>query len=607
MARKRSRKQAPKVDKATLNFLEGVQQLRQHPMFAPLLLRADLIRGAGSRCPDNGWAVVTTNGYIHLHPTRRGRPKEWVYVIAHCLLHLGFGHFQERENPAAWNMACDCVIAHFLAGMKLGRPLDEMRLPPELAVSNEERLYQRFCEEGLPPQFQGIGTAGPFANDMIIDEPLYVPKWAVSRPFDWQACLGEGLAAAVTSAVNVAAGVEPYLGAHKYQVTAAQLARNWYMSSYPLLGALAAAFEIIEDPAVCNRLNISVAAVDAETREIFINPAAGLNEAECRFVIAHELLHVGLAHQGRCQGREPYLWNVACDYVINGWLVEMQVGDLPQFGLLYDPELKGLSAESIYDRIVNDMRTYRKLATLRGVGLGDMLHRGRPDWWAVGEGLSLDEFYRRCLSQGLVYYYDEGRGLLPAGLVEEIRALDQPPIPWDVELARWFDHHFPPIPKVRSYARPSRRQSSTPDIPRPSWTTPPGAMDGRTFGVILDTSGSMDRKLLAKALGAIASYSLSRDVPAVRVVFCDAATYDQGYMSPETIAGRVKVRGRGGTILQPAVNLLEKAADFPKEGPLLIITDGQCDRLQIHRDHAFLLPKGRHLPFVPKGDLFRIE
>jgi predicted metal-dependent peptidase len=132
-------------------------------------------------------------------------------------------------------------------------------------------------------------------------------------------------------------------------------------------------------------------------------------------------------------------------------------------------------------------------------------------------------------------------------------------------------------------------------------------MDGRTFGVILDTSGSMDRKLLAKALGAIASYSLSRDVPAVRVVFCDAATYDQGYMSPETIAGRVKVRGRGGTILQPAVNLLEKAADFPKEGPLLIITDGQCDRLQIHRDHAFLLPKGRHLPFVPKGDLFRIE
>jgi hypothetical protein len=38
--------------------------------------------------------------------------------------------------------------------------------------------------------------------------------------------------------------------------------------------------------------------------------------------------------------------------------------------------------------------------------------------------------------------------------------------------------------------------------------------------VVLDTSGSIDRMLLAKALGAIASYSLSRDVWAVRVVFC---------------------------------------------------------------------------------------
>jgi hypothetical protein len=65
----------------------------------------------------------------------------------------------------------------------------------------------------------------------------------------------------------------------------------------------------------------------------------------------------------------------------------------------------------------------------------------------------------------------------------------------------------------------------------------------------------MDRTLLAKALGAIASYSMSRDVPLARVVFCDAHPYDQGYMPPEEIAGRVKVRGRGGTVLQPGVRI----------------------------------------------------
>ena len=96
-----------------------------------------------------------------------------------------------------------------------------------------------------------------------------------------------------------------------------------------MLGALAAAFTLVEDARICGRLSITVAAVDAESKEIFINPAAGLDEYECRFVMAHELLHVGLRHQARCLGRDPYLWNVACDYVVNGWLVEMGLGLSP--------------------------------------------------------------------------------------------------------------------------------------------------------------------------------------------------------------------------------------------------------------------------------------
>ena len=103
------------------------------------------------------------------------------------------------------------------------------------------------------------------------------------------------------------------------------------------------------------------------------------------------------------------------------------------------------------------------------------------------------------------------------------------------------------------------------------------AVDGRTFAVVLDTSGSMSRALLSKALGAIASYATAREVALVRVVFCDAAYYDQGYMPPEAIAGRVRVRGRGGTVLQPAIGFLERAEDFPKDGPVLIITDGCSD------------------------------
>jgi predicted metal-dependent peptidase len=147
---------------------------------------------------------------------------------------------------------------------------------------------------------------------------------------------------------------------------------------------------------------------------------------------------------------------------------------------------------------------------------------------------------------------------------------------------------------------------ATPEIPRPRYVP---FDDGsiRTFAVLLDTSGSMDRKLLAKALGAFASYSVAREVDRVRLVFCDAAVYDQGYVPPEDIAGRVRVKGRGGTVLQPGLDLLDKSRDFPQKGPVLIITDGFCDVLRVRRDHAFLVPAGNGLPFVPGGPVFWVS
>jgi len=132
-------------------------------------------------------------------------------------------------------------------------------------------------------------------------------------------------------------------------------------------------------------------------------------------------------------------------------------------------------------------------------------------------------------------------------------------------------------------------------------------LGGPEFGVVLDTSGSMDRLLLGDCLGAIASFSESRDVVAARVVFCDAIAYDAGYMRPDDIAGSVKVRGRGGTVLQPGIDLLERAVDFPESGPILIVTDGFCDHFYVRREHAILLPEGRALLFAPKGKVFRFR
>jgi len=597
-------------DAAFEKFAAGEALVGAHPLFGRLLGSALIVRNVDSAfrrnyCPENGWAVVINTGQIHVHPRRRGSPEEWAYVLAHCLLHLGLDHFKVRARPAEWNAAACACVTRLQAGIKLGRAPLEMDTPRgALPIRTEESLYGEFCDAGIPDELAALGAAGAGVPD------LWFATGAAVSGDTWTQRFAEALGAAVSETIDKAGGGG---AAGRTPDTRGHRARTWFINNYPLLGALAASFEIVESSAVLDKLHIGIGAVEPAHKRIYINTGR-LDDNEVRFVMAHEILHAALQHDTRCQGRDPHLWNVACDFVINHWLIEMGVGRIPHVGGLLDPTLKGLSAEAVYDRIVTDLRRYRKHATFRGGALGDIMGDGA--WRRSGDGMTLDDFYRQALQQGLVYHDEQGRGTLPSGLVDEIRALSHPPIPWDVELARWLDNWFQPLERGRTFARPSRRQSSTPDIPRPSWVVK-YPLDSRTFGVVIDTSGSMwwkvrkmdlvNTDLLGRALGAVASYAMSRDVPAVRVVFCDALPYDQGYLPAEDLAGRVRLRGQGGTVLQPAINLLEKAPDFPPDAPVLIITDGQCDKLKVRREHAYLMPEGRSLPFPPIGEVFRVS
>jgi predicted metal-dependent peptidase len=586
-------------------FEQGYRMVRRHPMFEPLTVYANVYREKAYDYPENGYARVYANGNILLNPDKRLSKQQNAFVIAHCLLHLAFNHFTHRKpNNELWNMACDLVAYKFLLDMKFGQPLKAMAFLLEgIPCTNEDNLYEYLDNNAYNPDLAKMGTGNFGMSGMSSTSGSTPDSRSQNR---WQLLFSRGLQAAVTSAVNVAGGESSELSTSHILKTAAELARSWFISHYPLLGSLAGCMNIIENKEICQKYDIRIAAIDIAMKEIYLNPVAGLTGSEMRFVIAHEMLHAGLQHNTRRQGRDPFYWNVACDYVINGWLNQMSVGDMPP-GALHDPSLDGLSAEEVYDTIVTDLRRLRKIATLAGEGKCDILPTTDVNWYDSEQGQDLDEFYRSCLAQGLEVHQQQQRGFLPSGLVEAINALDQPPIRWDVELAKWFDGHFAPLEKRRSYARMSRRQSSSPDIPMPRYIADDQAEQNRTYGVVLDTSGSMDRQLLAKALGTIVSYSLSRDVSRIRLVFCDAEAYDQGYVRPEDLAERVQVKGRGGTELQPAINLLESADDFPKKGPILIITDGDCDRLSIHREHAYVMPAGCHLRHVPKGPVFRVQ
>lgn len=90
---------------------------------------------------------------------------------------------------------------------------------------------------------------------------------------------------------------------------------------------------------------------------LFYNPdfVAELSDAELQFVIAHEVLHIALAHIPRKGGRVHSRWNVACDLAINPELVKAGF-TMPKgknAGLL-DPKFDGMTAEDIYEALPAD-------------------------------------------------------------------------------------------------------------------------------------------------------------------------------------------------------------------------------------------------------------
>lgn len=590
---------------------QAITQLNKHYLLGSVARHISyqtVSRYVGEQIAPAAYCRISGSTTVWVHDQLRLPVPQWLGVLSLATLVIATGAPKRLPVPSPLSdLAAQLTALHWWRALKIGELPEHFELPPEITQWGRlplEEIANRLRAEPADDVLDGAWT---LTRSPLV--PLMVPgkqpdRWQIlpAQAIDLEEIFAQALVDNAKRALQVQhdATHTPREGSNPNSNAAR--ARRWLIAHYPLLGSLLTQFELVEDAEVCRRLDIRIAAIHIGAGEIYINPLRALNLEQSKFVVAHEVLHAGLCHSSRRQGRDPYLWNVACDFVINDWLVEMGVGLPPPDGLLYDEELRGLAAEDIYLKLASDLRVRRRLSTLRGEGV-DLLD-DRPGRFFTDR----EDFCRRALLQGLEYHQSAGRGSLPVGLVEAIRTLNQPPIPWQAKLAEWLQERFPLPQRNRSYARPSRRQSVTPEIPRPRFIEPEEDRSTRTFGVIVDTSGSMDRENLGKALGAIVSYSQAQDVRQVRLVYCDATPYDEGWVAIESLAARVQVRGRGGTVLQPAVTWLETRKDFPKDGPVLIITDGFCeDDLSVRRDHAFLLAPGGRLPFPTRSPVFQMS
>ena len=79
------------------------------------------------------------------------------------------------------------------------------------------------------------------------------------------------------------------------------------------------------------------------------------NNKEIEFVIAHEILHCVFDHLERRDDRNPMLYNIAADYIVNNLLVDDRIGKKPKIVDCYqDFKYRGWTSEEVYDDVKKD-------------------------------------------------------------------------------------------------------------------------------------------------------------------------------------------------------------------------------------------------------------
>ena len=102
---------------------------------------------------------------------------------------------------------------------------------------------------------------------------------------------------------------------------------------------------------------LPTAAVDG--RNLYFNTQFfnAMNNKEIEFVVAHEILHMVFDHLGRREDRNPMIYNISADYIVNNTLVRDRIGTIPSIVDCYqDFKYEGWTSEEVYDDVYEEAK-----------------------------------------------------------------------------------------------------------------------------------------------------------------------------------------------------------------------------------------------------------
>lgn len=280
------------------------------------------------------------------------------------------------------------------------------------------------------------------------------------------------------------------------------------------------------------------------------------------FLLAHELMHTMLMHMIRRGNRDPKLWNIAADYVINGML-DTWGFSMKGMGGYLDHQYDDMSTEEVYDLLLQEQQQIGQppqpcQGGQGGMSADDVVEPGQegqgdaggdPGGSQPGSGGSIPKDAETAIvgkvAQAVqVAESSKTAGTLPGELRQVLDKFLDPVLPWEVLLHNFMNELSQ---DDYSWRRPSRRWDAN-ELYLPSILGDNG-LEHLIYYV--DVSGSISDGELLRFFSEVRAVHKDLEPKKLTVVTFDTKIQQEVHYDLDDPFDSFEIIGRGGTALDP--------------------------------------------------------
>jgi predicted metal-dependent peptidase len=339
----------------------------------------------------------------------------------------------------------------------------------------------------------------------------------------------------------------------------------------------------------------------------FIN---SLDDDELIFLMGHEVLHCVYDHMDRRGDRQPRLWNIANDYVVNMDLVENNIGKkITKVQICFDYKYQNWISDEVYDDLLEN-GDYDQETLDMHLDFGDGDSEGQSAGSTPGEGGSEDgppqyseEERNEIRNEMKEAIMNAAKGAsnkdVPRGVRSMIKDLTNPELDWRELLATNIQSV---VKNDFTFMRPARKGIQ-------EGVYLPGMDYDQDLDVFcfIDSSGSMMDEMLRDLCSEVKGIMEQYTNFVLRLCFFDTDTYTIHEFDSSNIdeIHDIEVEGGGGTEFDCMFDRLKAEDIVPQK--LIVFTDGYpwgswgdedyCDTLFIVHGAGY----GGKTPVAPYG------